>query len=187
MAEEKKKPTSEEIEAKRKASLEVLKTKLGALAYSQITQGQSKPGETLHDWGYSTFLKYLNNKDITGFAGQSLAASEFEGAKSGKRPYSGTMNSQDLIDRASSAIVESLNAVYVGDIAEMLGIKFKDKYKNKIVGDLKAKDASKEDKELYALIHNTYIDSAIMKKYTVEAVSDQASRSKSGLEERLTK
>lgn len=182
----KKKPVDpEKRKQAREAGIKILKGKVPALAFAYLTQDDSRPyGQEGLKLGYNIFLKYLNDRQVGDFALGSLHSSEIEGLKSGKGFYSGSVNSKELILKAQAAVESSLNSIRVEDLKDVLGVKVGDKWKDKCVGDLGAKGASKEYKEAYSEIMQAYF-AKMTGKYFTEALNDKTRSAIGNLEQRL--
>ena len=177
--------TPEEKEKRREVALKNLKGNLPALSFSYLMQEKDQPyGQAGLDLGYNLFKKYLDRSDVKDHAINLAKASESKAREEGMPMYSGQINFAQLIARANNIINTSLMSVKVSDVAEIVGVKYSDKWAEKYVADLGKEDSSKEEKEIFTNLMETY-HTAITEKYMTEALKDRTGIAKGSLEQLL--
>ena len=168
----------------REVALINLKGNLPILYFCQLMQTEGMPfGQTGLSLSHDLFMKYLDNEDMQKDIIGSLKKSEIQAMRQGAGLYGGQVSSKGLITGGSAVISESIDRVYVSDIADILGIKCL-KYHETFIGDLNERDASKEEKELYKRIIIAY-QSHNIHTHMSEATEENSKAASGSLEELL--
>lgn len=180
---------NEESEQERKEKREValinLKGKLPILYFCQLMQSEDRPfGQDGLSLSHQLFIKYLDDSDIQSTIMDFLKNSEINSMKRGAGVYGGQVTSKDIITNGSAIINESINRVYVSDIADILGVKCS-KFKDTYVGNLNERTASKEDKEVYKGIIMAY-QSNVVGIGMSKAMEENSKVAKASLEKLLS-
>lgn len=180
---------NEESEQERKEKREValinLKGKLPILYFCQLMQSEDRPfGKDGLSLSHQLFIRYLDDPDMQSNITDFLKNSEINSMKQGAGIYGGQVTSKDVLIGGSAIVNESINRVYVSDIADILGVKCS-KFKEKYVGDLNERHASKEDKEVYNTIIMAY-QSNVIGIGMSQAMEENSKAAKASLEKLLT-
>jgi hypothetical protein len=165
MAEEKKQPTKEEIEAKksadRAAALGTFKGNLVNLATAFYVEKSNQYGEA----GASAIDQYIYGPALKSKEGVDLLYGNLLGSRQNGRRYSGSTSEWALIQTAARIVQESFGAITVEDIYGLMGSKVKvaEEFQGKYLGDLSG-SKDKETKELADALTGAYVANLMDRK-----------------------
>jgi len=117
-------------------------------------------GSIGRDLGHSCFRLALANinPDMATYICSTLAESEGNSSE----PYSGSIKTADILEKGAKMVIQSLNDLTVGDLAQIVGANPKncrEDYKRRIIGTLRKNDYERKLFEKLISSYNKYLDS----------------------------